>query len=189
MNEFWQRLAEREVEDDLRRELERRASTREFRIERLPAETVIAVAARVLPGAVPPEALAAFLDEHYDRQLGRGDEKTGLMPRDELIPTGFSVLDTVATVDHGTPFAALDAASQDELLTRAEKGDLAGPMGFDSATWFKRMRGFLFLGYGSNPRGMVEMGFPGPSYKPGHVWLDEGEVAARIRRRPGYRVL
>jgi hypothetical protein len=36
---------------------------------------------------------------------------------------------------------------------------------------------------------MVEMGFPGPSYRTGHVWLDEGEVAARAQRRRGYRVL
>jgi len=32
----------------------------------------------------------------------------------------------------------------------------------------------------------VFMGYPGPSYKPGHVWLDEGEVAARAARRKGY---
>jgi hypothetical protein len=47
----------------------------------------------------------------------------------------------------------------------------------------------LFLAYGSDPRGMVEMGFPGPSYQSGHLWLDEGEVAARAARRRGYRVL
>lgn len=75
------------------------------------------------------------------------------------------------------------------MLTRAEQGDLSGPSGFDSATWFKRTRGLLFLGYGSDPRGMVEMGFPGPSYESGHVWLDEGEVAARAARRRGYLVL
>jgi hypothetical protein len=30
------------------------------------------------------------------------------------------------------------------------------------------------------------MGYPGPSYKPGHVWLDRGEVQARTKRRRGY---
>jgi hypothetical protein len=83
----------------------------------------------------------------------------------------------------------LSAEQQDALLTAAEKGELPGPGGFDSATWFKRMRGYLLVGDGSDPRGMVEMGFPGPSYKSGHVWLDEGEVAARARRTKGYRVL
>jgi hypothetical protein len=36
---------------------------------------------------------------------------------------------------------------------------------------------------------MVEMGFPGPSYESGHVWLGPGEVRARALRRPGYRIL
>lgn len=52
-----------------------------------------------------------------------------------------------------------------------------------------RLREKLLLGYGSDPRGMVEMGFPGPSYETGHVWLGPGEVRARTLRRPGYRIL
>jgi hypothetical protein len=32
----------------------------------------------------------------------------------------------------------------------------------------------------------VQMGFPGPSYKPGHVWLDRAETRARTQRKPGY---
>jgi hypothetical protein len=152
---------------------------------RLDAELVSAVAARLLPGAVPPLALAAFLDAHFDDQQGRGDDKAELMPRGELIPTGFLVLDAA----HSRGFARLEPDAQDELLSRAERGELAGPDGFDSATWFTRTRGYLFMAYGSDPRGMVEMGFPGPSYEPGHVWLDEGEVAARAHRRKGYLTL
>jgi hypothetical protein len=36
---------------------------------------------------------------------------------------------------------------------------------------------------------MVEMGFPGPSYKPGYTWLSEGETDARVARKPGYQTL
>ncbi|HEV3479122.1 MAG TPA: hypothetical protein VG144_06700, partial [Gaiellaceae bacterium] len=77
-------------------------------------------------------------------------------------------------------------AAQDALLAQAERGELDAGEWFDSAAWFKRIRGKLLLGYGSDPRGMVQMGFPGPSYKPGHIWLDRGEVAARAKRKPGY---
>jgi hypothetical protein len=30
------------------------------------------------------------------------------------------------------------------------------------------------------------MGFPGPSYKPGYLWLDWGGPEARNARRPGH---
>jgi hypothetical protein len=51
------------------------------------------------------------------------------------------------------------------------------------------VRDLLLLAYGSDPRGMVEMGFPGPSYETGHVWLGEAEVARRAARAPGHEKL
>lgn len=148
--------------------------------------TVVAVAQRLVPGDVPAKALAVFLDEVFDQQLGRADDKDGLMPRGELIPAGFRVLDHEARRRHKVAFAELSDDDKDKLLGEAERGNLQGPPKFESATWFKRTRGFLLLGYGSDPRGMVEMGFPGPSYKPGHVWLDREEIQARVDRKPGY---
>ncbi len=84
--------------------------------------------------------------------------------------------------------AQQDSAANSDVLGAAERGELelAGSETFDSSVWFKRTRGKFVLGYGSDPRGMVEMGFPGPSYRPGHIWLDRGEVQARTRRRRGY---
>jgi hypothetical protein len=183
LEEFWKRLEARDTEHDLRAKLDGRTRREERRTPRLGdarGAVAVAVAARLLPGsAVPPEALAAFLDETFDRQLGRGDEQAGVMPTAELIPAG---LDLLAARD----FAALGPEQQDALLEQAERGKLQGGERFDSSAWFKRIRGKLLLGYGSDPRGMVEMGFPGPSYKPGHIWLDRGEVAARAKRKPGY---
>jgi hypothetical protein len=151
-----------------------------------PETTVMAVAARIVPGAVPASVLAAFLDERYDQQLGRGDDKLGQLPRVELIPAGFAALDRAAVARHGRAFAELSGEEQDGLLTQAEKGEIPGPEGFDSKAWFKRTRGYLLLAYGSDPRGMVQMGFPGPSYKPGHTWLDREETKSRVERKPGY---
>jgi Gluconate 2-dehydrogenase subunit 3 len=183
LDEFWKRLDVRDTEPDLRAELEDRMRRDERGTPKLGAArgaVAAAVAARLLPGsAVPAEALAAFLDDTFDRQLGRGDEQVGVMPTPELIPAGLDLL-----VQRN--FVELDASAQDALLAQAERGELEGGEGFDSAAWFTRTRGKLLLGYGSDPRGMVEMGFPGPSYKPGHIWLDRGEVAARAKRKPGY---
>ncbi|MDP8958169.1 MAG: gluconate 2-dehydrogenase subunit 3 family protein [Actinomycetota bacterium] len=187
LDEFFQRLKARDVEPDLREELARRLKREEGSVRRVGNEaTVVAVAQRLIPGGVPAKALAVFLDEVFDKQLGRADDKEGLMPRAELIPAGFGLLDQEAQKRHGKRFPELSGQEQDKLLAEAERGNLQGPERFESSTWFKRMRGFLLLGYGSDPRGMVQMGFPGPSYKPGHIWLDRQEVKARVERKPGY---
>jgi hypothetical protein len=190
LDEFWERLDVRGVEDDLRQALRERTRREEAGTPRLgPRRGAVAtaVAARLVPSdAVPAPALAAFLDWSFDRQLGRGDEAAGVLPTPELIPAGLDALDAAARERDGRDFVELDGERQDALLAEAERGELEGGERFDSAIWFKRTRGKLLLGYGSDPRGMVEMGFPGPSYKPGHIWLDRGEVLARVRRKRGY---
>ena len=190
--EFWRGLEIRDVESDLREALRARLGRDALGTPRLGAErgsVAAAVARRLVPsGRVSGEALAAFLDWSCDRQLGRGDERAGVLPTPELIPAGLDALVEAAERQHGKPFTELDGEQQDALLTDAEHGqlELLGRGGFDSTTWFKRTRAKLLLGYGSDPRGMVEMGSPGPSYKPGHVWLSRGEINARVARRPGY---
>jgi hypothetical protein len=188
--EFWRRLDVRGLEPDLRTALGRRTQREANGTPRLGAErgaVAAAVVQRLLPGsAVPAEALAAFLDETFDRQLGRGDERAGVLPTPSLIPLGLDLIDERARGLHGQGFAALGDAEQDALLRKAECGALAPAEGLDWSVWFKRLRGKLLLGYGSDPRGMVQMGFPGPSFRPGHVWLDRAEVAGRAKRRHGY---
>lgn len=188
--EFWRRLEVRDTEPDLRAVLERRMRREAGGTPRLGSArggVAAAIAARLLSGsAVPADALAAFLDETFDRQLGRGDERAGVLPTPELIPTGLDAIDAEAMKRHGRGFAALGEAEQDVLMRDAERGVLDPRQSFDWPVWFKRLRGKLLLGFASDPRGMVQMGFPGPSYKTGHVWLDRGEVAGRTRRRPGY---
>jgi hypothetical protein len=186
MAEFWRRLEIRAVEPDLREELRDRTSREERGVHRLPAATTIAVMGRLLPETVPAEALAAFVDQHFDAQLGRADDKDGLLPRGELIPLGLRLLEEIAAREHRKPFTELDGAAQDALLARAERGELKPRTGFDWSEWLRRLRALALLGLGSDPRGMVLMGFPGPSYQPGHLWLDEPEVAARADRRRGY---
>jgi hypothetical protein len=190
LEEFFHGLAARGVEPDLQEALRARASTTGGGIERVGDEaTVVAVAARLVPGAVPSPALATFLDRHFDRQLGRGDEREGVMPRAELVPVGFRVLEEESGRRHGAAFAELTDEQQDALLADAEGGRLRGPERFDSGEWFRWVRDVLLLGYGSDPRGMVEMGFPGPSYGTGHVWLGVAEVARRAARAPGHEKL
>lgn len=190
LDEFWRRLDRRGVEPDLRTSLRERTTREQGELTRVGREaTVVAVAGRLLPGAVPARALAVFLDGRFDQQLCRGDDPAGAMPRAELLPAGFAALDAAAQARHGAAFAALDDERADALLAAAERDEVPGPPGFRSALWFGRVRDLLLLAFGSDPRGMVQMGFPGPSYRPGHVWLDLQETEAREQRKPGYLTL
>jgi hypothetical protein len=182
--EFWRRLEARDTEPDLRATLRRRAERTDGQVTRLGhQQTIVAFVERLLPGSrVPAPVIAAFMDEHFDEPLGRADERAGLLPRCELFPAGFCVLDAAA----GGSFWSLEATRQDELIGRMEAGSVPGPAGFDSAVWFKRIRDIALLAFGSDPRGMVQMGYPGPPYKPGHLWLSKAEIASRTKRRPGY---
>ena len=185
--EFWKRLEVRGLEPDLVTELKARTDRESRTVSRAGEESlVVAVAARILPGAVPPKALAVFLDETFDTQLGRSEEKQGMMTRQQLVPAGFQILDEEARKRHRLRFADLPPSDQDDLLGAMEKGEVKGPKGFDSATWFRRVRESFITGFGSDPRGMVQMGYPGPPYKPGHLWLDQGEVRSRVERKRGY---
>lgn len=190
LEEFWDGLESRGVEPDLLEALRRRAAGAAGPVRRVGDEAlVVAVAARLAPGSVPARDLAVFVDAHFDEQLGRGDERVGVMARQELIPAGFRALDDEARRHHGAAFADLADDARDGLLARAEEGRLEGPAGFDAAEWFRRVRDLVLLAYGSDPRGMVEMGFPGPSYAKGHVWLGKAEVARRAARAPGHEEL
>ncbi len=190
LDEFWKRLDLREVEPDLIEELKKRTSREQGEIGRAgPEELIVAVAARIVPGDVPAKALAVELDKGFDKQAGRADDKAGLMPRGELVPTGFRVIDEESHQRFGKKFAEASSEQQDQILTDMEKGNVKGPAKFDSATWFKRVRDSYMTAFGSDPRGMVQMGFPGPSYKPGHVWLGKGAVKARAKRKRGYMEL
>lgn len=184
IEEFWRRLDERDVEPDLAQALQERAGFEQGAVQRAGSEaTLVAVVERLLPGsAVPARVIAAFLDASYEQQLGRGDERSGALPRGELIPAGFAALDAAA----GGQFASLAAEEQDRLLAQAERGELPGPDRFDSGLWFNRVRDLALLAFAADPRGMVQMGYPGPSYKPGHVWLGPDEVEARANRKRGY---
>jgi hypothetical protein len=184
--EFWRRLEVRRLEPDLLEELRQRLNRDLQPMSHLPVEPTRSVVARLVPATIPVEALVAFVDEHFNSQLGRADDRAGLLPRAQLIPLGLELLDRESKERHGHLFGELPSEAQDALLAAAERGNLTGTDKFDWSTWFRRFRALVLLGLGSDPRGMVFMGFPGPSYRTGHVWLDEGEVAARAVRRPGY---
>jgi hypothetical protein len=187
LTEFRKSLRIRGVEADLVSSLEERTQREQRAIERVgEPEVVTAVIEGILPCDVPARALGAFVDAVFDKQLGRADDPAGLLPRGKLIPAGFQVVNEESGRRHGRNFSDLSGDEQDLILASAERGELQGPQGFDSGVWFKRLRDLILLGFGSDPRGMVQMGFPGPSYKPGHLWLDRREVRSRANRKKGY---
>src|SRR3954466_14063381 len=121
-DEFWRRLDRRKAETDLRDGLKSRASQVDGAVKQLGrASTVTAFVAQLLPGsAVPASVIAQFLDEHFTEAMGRADEKASLMPRAQRATTGFIQLDEAA----GGDFSSLPAQEQQDLMGRAERGEL-----------------------------------------------------------------
>src|SRR3990170_417089 len=108
IEEYWDGLEARGVEPDLLEALRHRVEGDVGPIERVGDEALVtAVASRLVPGAVPGRVLAAFLDANFDAQLGRGEERVGVMARGELIPTGFRVLEDEARRQQGSSFLEL----------------------------------------------------------------------------------
>jgi pimeloyl-ACP methyl ester carboxylesterase len=153
---------------------------------------------RALVERVIPEAgfdLATRVDRVLAEKLHDGWRFDHLPPDAQAWKQGLLSLDLAAVREYDVPFVALDPARQDELLTRAQKGELGkGALGamhigsnksaFDAdqmSHWFEDVRGDLAKLFISDPRAMQRIGFAGFADENGftHIRLgDRQEVSS-----------
>ena len=147
-----------------------------YRVERLrfgDAEpTLRALVARLLPGVPETVDLAAFVDNHADHSLGRGDRKEGLPPNEELLRQGLAAL-------QARGFAAFGEAVQDELIRRMRHGQADEELGFAAKDFIDRLLTLACAGYLAHPDGWERIGFNGPAYPEGYAWISRGATARR----------
>ena len=139
--------------------------------------TLQAVCDRILPQPShrPPVPIAAYVDEKMFKNTIDGYRLASLPEQGEAWRTALVALDTDAQERHGTRFHQLDPARQDELLTAAQKGELAGPhwRGMPSGLFFaKRVLHDIPNAYYAHPTAWNEMGWAGPASPRGFVRLD-----------------
>ena len=136
-----------------------------------------ALCGRILPqfereNSVP---IAAYLDEtlYLDRRTGFRNAR--LPPLREAWTRGLQALDAEAKGAFARSFGALDSASQDLLIGRMARGELADPAWGDMPCelfFIDRVMAEVPRAYYAHPTAWNEIGFGGPASPRGYVRLD-----------------
>jgi hypothetical protein len=151
-----------------------------------------AVLERLIPGCRDEAIdLVGFVDWSLGRPLGRGDRREGLPGEEKLFRDGLSAIRETAQGNYGAPFQALSEDRQDQILTDIQEGTAKGDVWkrIPSPHFFTRLLSKALVGYCAHPLTWMRMGFPGPSFPEGYVWISEHEIQARREHFPGWKTL
>ena len=148
------------------------------------AETVAEIAERILPETGTPGARRALVHQYIDFVLSRGEAAVG-----DRFRQGLVWLDRRCGTLFGKPFAELEAARQDEILTRLSKSSSGEES--SGVSFFHEMKRLTVDGYYRSEAGMrQELGFEGNTFlaefegckhPEHHSWKVEETRAERAR--------
>ena len=134
---------------------------------------------RLLPGVPANIDLAAFVDAHTGRPMGRGDRRDGLPPEPELFTAGLTALAEAG-------FADMSTDEQGALIGRMRRGDADAQLGAPAKDFVDRLLDKALAGYLAHPDTWVRIGFTGPAYPDGYAWIGPAEAVARRDKRRGW---
>lgn len=144
------------------------------------AESVLRVLLEaLLPGVAADIDLAAFVDVHTGRSMGRGDRRAGLPPEPDLFAAG---LDALARAG----FAEQSDDARRDLVGRMRRGDADKELGMPAKDFVDRLLDKALAGYLAHPDTWVRIGFTGPAYPEGYAWIGPAEALARHRKAAGW---
>jgi hypothetical protein len=74
------------------------------------------------------------------------------------------------------------------VLRAVQEGKAEGGVWRDipSALFFRKLMQKAVAGYCAHPKVWMRIGFYGPAYPEGYVWVSAAEVQSRHERKPGY---
>ena len=137
---------------------------------------------RLLPGVPADIDLAAFVDAHTGRPMGRGDRRRGLPPEPELLAAG---LDALAEAG----FSDASEQGQRALIGRMRRGEADKELGMPAKDFVDRLLDKALAGYLAHPDAWTRIGFAGPAYPEGYAWIGPAEAVARHDKKPGWERL
>ncbi len=155
------------------------------------AGLLMAILKRLIPGDEGID-LVGFLDWAVDRPLGRGDRPEGAPEDAILFKEGLKGVEESVKAGYGKgSFTELTPGEQDGFLTELQEGRLEGGIwdGISPSYFFIKLLTRALIGYCSHPLVWMRMGFPGPSYPEGYVWITHEELPARRQHKPGWKTL
>jgi hypothetical protein len=148
------------------------------------ARTLAAVAERIIPQPDRSETekilIVPWIDEKLYEDSRDGYRYEELPPQREAWRLGLNGIDeTARALFDGRSFVALDALSQDVVLTHIARGDAPGAAWKEmpAARFFKSVLSITIVKiYYAHPLAWNEIGYGGPSSPRGHVRKWEGGV-------------
>jgi hypothetical protein len=151
------------------------------------AATLGAMLQRLIPQEEGVD-LVGFLDWATGRPLGRSDRQPGMPDEPELFRLGLQGINQTSLARFGSHFRELPGTQQDEVLQAIQEGQAEGEIWkrIPSKYFFIRFYGKALMGYFAHPKAWMRIGFPGPSYPEGYLWVNIGQVRQRHRRQPGW---
>jgi hypothetical protein len=135
-----------------------------------------AAAARIIPqpDRDDPIPVTPFIDDRLARGIGDGYRFEDMPPEDQAWRIGLAALDAEARELRGLGFPELSPEEQDEVLTRAQRGEVM------TDAWGSMPPGRFFIHhlvdtvarfYYAHPDAWSEIGFGGPASPRGYVRL------------------
>ncbi|MBM3925670.1 MAG: gluconate 2-dehydrogenase subunit 3 family protein [SAR202 cluster bacterium] len=151
------------------------------------ATTLAAILQRLIPQDEGID-LVGFLDWAVGKPLGRGDRQPDMPDEPELFHQGLQGISQTAQAKFSKPFLQLSLDQQDEVLRSIQKGHAEGQVWqrIPSSAFFLRLYAKALMGYFAHPKAWMRIGFPGPAYPEGYLWLTAGQTKQRHRRQPGW---
>lgn len=154
------------------------------------AEILQAVLDRLIPQTEHEKIdLVSFLDWAIGKPLGRGDREEGLPPEEELFRRGVNGIEESSMGMYSHSFVGLRKDEMDEVLTAIQEGRAPGNTWKEipQVKFFKRILSKALIGYCAHPFVWMRMGFPGPSFPEGYIWIEEKEVLQRKKHFRGWK--
>ncbi|MHB1001403.1 MAG: gluconate 2-dehydrogenase subunit 3 family protein [Armatimonadota bacterium] len=133
--------------------------------------------------------LVGFMDWAIPNPLGFGDRQENLPGEPTLFREGFKGIDeTSQYMFAGRKFADLTETEKDRVISAIQEGKPEGDTwnNISSTIFFKKLMQKAIAGYCAHPKTWVRIGFYGPAYPEGYIWISRREVKARHDKKPGY---
>jgi len=133
--------------------------------------------------------LVGFLDWAIPLPLGYGDRREGIPDDPSVFREGLKGVDqTAERMFAGGKFIALGDGDKDQVLRAIQEGNAEGEVWNEipSTVFFRKLMVKALDGYCAHPRVWARIGFYGPAYPEGYIWVSQHEIEARREKKPGY---
>lgn len=155
------------------------------------AKLLGAVLDRLLPqnGADEKIDLVGFLDWALPLPLGYGHRNEDMPDEQTVFHEGLKGIDQTANAMFSNrDFLQLPDGDKDRVLRAIQEGNAEGQVWarIPSSEFLKQLMQKAVAGYCAHPKTWMRIGFYGPAYPEGYVWVSNDEVKARHEKKPGH---